>query len=716
MAQELIPLQTSDNKKKSEAVDIESEAKKNLEVFLRGYSSLHSASNEVDTLDGRYKIDLNSPLADFNSNNTKAYLAVNLKNPEKPYVAFVCDSGTIQRNKIIYPLINAPHPNLMVIVSSGIVELSRPKEERFVIICEKPRGEKISKLIAATKHRPNFEFICQAVITPLSLAVNHLAELGITHGSINCENIYFDTSGIGGVVINQCVSEPCGLSQPFYYEPIERMQSLPHGKGDGDSSLDYYAVAVVILHIIYGMNHFTGLSQESLIKNILKEGAFNSLTRNKDMPEVFYDFFRGMLSYNSHDRWNYKYLKAWLDGKRYNVMPTPPPHEAIRPFEFGEELAYTRREAANLFFRHWQDMPEIFATGQLNTWVAISLRNKELNEYLLRTTKMLNSSASQNVSYINEQIMRVITVFDPAGPIRLKKLSFNLDGMNALFADLILKNSESELQLLMQFIELSMFHFVAEQKNREFEKLRDTENNEVDLFIVRLERMRAIVRNTGLGFGTERILYDLNPNMQCLSPMLAGKHVSSLPALLKTLDQMASSSFAGSDPIDRHIAAFLASHMGIQHEIYLSSLSAQPALAKNPVMIALKLLASAQHKSRLNYLPGLSNWLAMRIIPLFDVIRSKTLKKKLITMLANSARSGNIPKMADMIIESGYAQAEVKAFQQAIYSYKQNEEDINYYTQREMFETHSRQLGARMAHYVAIIALLFSFINSVWGN
>ena len=710
MAQDVAVINSPD---KAEKHKLEADIGKSMAGFLRDYKP-EIIALEKDVLDRRYFIDLNTPLPDFNCKNAKAYASADRKIEGKELVALVCEVGTLQRMEAIAPLINAPHPNIMQLISAGVVELSRLGEERFVILYEKPKGKKLSEILATATKRPSFEFICQNIINPIALAIQHLSETGLAHGSINCDNIYFQSVAILG----SCAAEPCGFSQPFYYEPLERMQALPSGKGEGDNSQDYYALAVVILHVIYGINHFAGISEDALIQRIMKEGAFNALTRQKDMPEVFYDFFRGLLNPNSKERWGYKYMKAWLDGKRYNVMPAPPPQEAIRPFEFEGGSANTRREVAQMFFKNWKAVPEVLVSGQLANWVAISLRNKELNEYLLSITKGINSIIGKNDTTIDEQIMRIIVIFDQLGPVRIRKLSFQIDGISSLFAELMLAHSVADMLLLIDFIELSMFSFVFEQKNKGNEnKDKDEQVNvKYEILITRLEKLRGILRNHGFGFGAERVFYDLNPTVQCISPLVAGKYVANLPSLLKTLDGIASNLSRDKDPIDNHTAAFIASRININHAVNLSGLETNKTLAKSDSLIALKLLAAAQRKSRIDSLPGLSHWLGLRILPLLDAIRSKTLKKKLLTMLEKSVKTGSLTRMADIFVESGYAFAEEMAFQQSVEKYKTNIREINYYNRQDVIDAQSKRLGTNMAHRVAVVALVASFYFAIRGG
>ncbi len=139
-----------------------------------------------------------------------------------------------------------------------LVDLSRPEEERFVIFYERPQGKKLSELLAQNQHPMNLQFLCDRIIAPLAAAINQFGELDITHGAINPDNIYFDDIA----VLGPCVSEPCGYSQPFYCEPLERMQALPAAKGEGSTGQDYYALAITVLHAMHGSSHFAHFTPE----------------------------------------------------------------------------------------------------------------------------------------------------------------------------------------------------------------------------------------------------------------------------------------------------------------------------------------------------------------------------------------------------------------------------------------------------------------------
>ncbi|MDE3060227.1 MAG: protein kinase family protein [Pseudomonadota bacterium] len=688
----------------SEEAAADAQAAARLREFLGHYRPA-APEPKTDLLQDRYRIDLSMPLPEFNRPFAQAFTASDMSDSNRQLIAHVCAPGSIQRPRVINALRNISHANILSMVAAGPVTLSRSEDERFVVFHERPAGKTLAEYLAANKARINQQFLCDRIIAPLASAIQQFSELDIAHGSINPENVYFTDVAILG----PCVLEPCGYAQAFYYEPLERLQALPSAKGEGSTAQDYYALAALLLYGLFGPEHFAKLDRESLIRLILKEGVYNAMTRQKEMPEMFYDFFRGMLCQKTSDRWDYRYVKQWLDGKRYNVLPPPTPAEAIRPFEFGGQQANTRRELAHFLYTDWDKMAEPLQNGKLTQWVAVSLRNKTLAEQVTRLSRSVAEMSAKHDIQLAEQLMHALALLDPDGPIRIKRLSLFPDGIDSLCADLYASKSQQDLQLLMRFIEFNMVNYWMEMQRRGGEYAVPASINTA---LTRLERLRTCLRNSGYGFGLERMLYELNPDLPCLSPALQSWHVTTLPAMLKRLDQLAPQLPKEDEPLDRHIAAFIASKLGLQHDIRLHDLAAIPQMASSRAVLALYLLTQAQQKTADLVLPGLTHWLALRILPALEHVHSRTLRHKIKSVLMERARTGRLQLLAELVIDAEYASADQAGFQQAWTIYQVNQARIQSYRKGTLIAHESGRLGVMMAKAFAYLGLLVSLFSA----
>ncbi len=667
-----------------------------LNNFLQSYEPPPS-SKVVDTLAGRYRVEVSSPLPEFNTSTAKAYVATDLVDSNKKLFALVCKQGTVQRHHAIKMLLGIEHPNMITLHEAGIVSLSQPAQESFVLVYSRPEGKKLSDLLATTNKPISDLFISQHILTPIVSATGRLSELNIAHGSIRPDNMWYGEH----LVLGDCLSEPCGLSQPFYFEPADRMQCHPSAKGEGNVSVDYYAIAILAVYLLYGKEHFSIYAADTLARRIVRDGAYVSLLRNKEPPEVFNDFLRGLLSGNVNERWSHRNLQQWIEGKRSNIMLPASPAESLRPFEFANTDANTKRELADVLFKNWDAAVELMRKDNLITWVSVSLRNKELVEKLKRIQQIIIKTAVKNEIHITEQIMRMLILFDPIGPIRLPKIAFHIDGMDALWMELVNKKATEELSLLSKFIEHSMFsHWQEIQKKNEDYKMSPS----VTAIFQKLDRTRLFIRSKGYGFGQERVLYELNPHTPCMSPHFANQHINSLRSLLKALDRLAPK-LKDQDVIDLHIAAFVTRRLGILHEVKLHDLLPHPSLASNKGILALQLIASAQRKHSDLKLPGLTHWLALRILPSLDVIRSRSLRANVKAAMVERAKTGYSQNMADVIVSSNYAIVDVSGFGRATNLYRSNIASIEYFQKEETIEEYSTNLSYSIASFIAYIAL-----------
>ncbi|NBO17614.1 MAG: hypothetical protein EBV03_00005, partial [Proteobacteria bacterium] len=673
-------------------------------------NTLESAANFVDNQSReRFAIDMTRPLPEFNSEYAQGYEATDTMDNNSPCLAKICEPKHVQRYRVIERMQTIEHRAVLPLKGAGSVELTAGNVERFVVVYQRPAGQKLSQWVAQKRLSHSPHFLLEHVLIPIITGLEHFSALDISHGSINPDNIYFDGHT---AVMGPCVSGPCGYNQPYYFESLERMQAHPCGKGEGSTAQDYYALAVTLLYLLHGPEHFAYFTQETLLTRMLKEGAYHALMRDKEVPEIFYDFLRGTLTQSPDERWTEKQLKSWLGGKRYNVLPPPPPTEAVRPFEFKEISVNNRRELAHMFASDWMGMLSALQTSSLAHWVTVSLRNKELAEMIARLCKSALDMHGKNDMHVAEVLSNIVLLLDQLGPLRIRQMSMNVEGIETMTAEMYRMNAATELQFLAKFVETNMINYwINLQTKRRPDFHLDERLNDL---VHRLDRLRNCIRNSGHGFGLERMLYDLNTEMPCQSELFEGRYVRTLPQLLRALDRIAPT-LEGDDIIDRHISAFIASKLQIQNEIRLNELSSMPLLATNRIMIALYLLALVQERVEPMRLPGLTHWFAVRLLPMMDSIHSKTLRQKMKNMLINIAPLGLTQKMAELMINADYAAADSGGFEKALATYRKNAAEIIKLKQPERLEYETHRMGLNLATTLAYSGLIFSVLYIIKG-
>lgn len=652
-----------------------------------------------DVYQAQFKIELTQPLPKFDYGTLKAYQAQDMTDGRSLY-GVVCENTSILRHKVIERMLGVRHPDLVSVVAAGPVSLSQPDEERFVVFFEQPKGQRLSTMLANAKGKIPATIIIEHIIHPIIQASLALADAGITHGSINPDNIYYETHA----VLGPCVLEPCGYSQPFYYELVERMQAHPAGKGEFNAGTDFYAVAVMVLEILLGARHFEHFTPDKLSRLILRKGNFDALTGNREPPEEFYDFISGMLGSGHNTRWNYRYLKPWLEGKHYNVPPITPPTEGVRPYEIFDTTGHSRREVAHLMRHNWNGVAEALNKNSLSQWTLMVLRLKDFSEAISRLIRTIVESGVKNEKLRNETLLRLILLLDQEGPLQYQQIALHVDGLESFFAHAFINQNNTELTLLTAFIEQNLGNIWLE-----LQRMKEVEITDATIAMLnKFERVRALLRNTGLGFGIERAFYELNPNMPCLSPLCRGRHITNLTGLLKHLDKIAPNLAANQDPIDNHLAAFMTSKLGIQSEIKLHDLSAVPQIATNRTLIALKLFAVAQHRSGNIELSGLTHWIAQRVLPSMQYLQSQTIRGRTLQMVLDEAMDGRTQRLGDVLLDGEIVNADFNGFQKALKNYKNNALRIEHYKRATNLDRDSAQMGAIIAKIFAYMVFLVS--------
>jgi len=162
-----------------------------------------------------------------------------------------------------------------------------------------------------------------------------------------------------------------------------------------------------------------------------------------------------------------------------------------------------------------------------------------------------------------------------------------------------------------------------------------------------------------LGGGRERLLYQLNPGLPCLSPLVHRSGAATLPDLLAALERVASAPPPGGGaptPLDRHVAAFIGAGM----EGQLDTLLAAAGDARRPEEAGLAVVAVFARLQRLQrglVLPNLARWVAAIAAPAVGTWHRKALRARIEERLPEAAASGDFGRLL-AVLDDQAARAE----------------------------------------------------------
>jgi hypothetical protein len=151
------------------------------------------------------------------------------------------------------------------------------------------------------------------------------------------------------------------------------------------------------------------------------------------------------------------------------------------------------------------------------------------------------------------------------------------------------------------------------------------------------EMLRRFAEDPRAGFGLERVLYELNPTLHCLSPLLQAARVSKVNGMLPALEAAAALGALGDGFIDRHIAAYIAAnsrHLGRECFEYLGGSPRQRVLG------TLGILAHLQSTSGPATVPALGKLLAVQAATLVDMFHSRQRRTRVQAEIAKLAEKG----------------------------------------------------------------------------
>ena len=665
--------------------------------FLAHYHPEDAQDMPVDVLEERYRILLNKPLPEYNSSLSNAYEVVDERGAHENLYAMIAPTYLAYRTRTTDALRTFTNPNLIHCYAAGSLLLSQPKEVRFCVVFAKPEGLRLSAVIAKQGAMTE-RFITEKIIGPICEILSAFQERGVNHGRLNLETLFFSEK----LTVGECVSEPSGYSQPMLFEPVERILTQPLGKGSGEINADCFALGVIVFCLLSGKTP-TQLMQDrrTYLRQIMQSGTYATLTQFQNLSPTITDFLRGVLNDNRMERWGVTQIREWLGGKRYNLIPPAPPRESTRSFQFQGQDFMNCRALANAFHEHWDSALEEIRNGKFNRWAQLSLNKQEMREMLDKIVSRGSGGRSTNAKSDNEMMARTIIALDPAGPIRMRALSFNIDGLGAVLADAFKHNNQDQMNFIHDIIDNDLPNFWSDQH-------KNLKNEEISQMLWRLQKVRLLARSKALGFGMERMLYELNPTMACQSPMLEKLHITDAEKMLRTLDRLAVEHGTKMPPLDRHGAAFLAAKLNLQKEVTLSEVSDFPDLSQNSRLLMLKLLSIGQDKLDLGPLKGLANWMVLSLYPQVEAYHNRKIRGTVQRMVSVAAKAGVLAGIYRALTNNVHIHNDRHEFIRAQGYYRALVQRIHSMSDSEAVMKRSRELGNYVASWTGYVTCLIT--------
>lgn len=588
-------------------------------------------------LKDRYLIDLNAPLPKLDTPTASAFAVSDRRDAGSKQFALACTPGLPPRSNVLSFLKSESPGGVLPLMDYDIINWPPLQQSTLVVIYRQPLGGRLSDVLNSDEKRISEHDLAKLIIEPLSATLGIFEVRHLTHRSIRPRNMFFMDEEHKELVLGDCVATPPGYDQPLVFETIERGMASPGGRGDGGIAEDIYALGVTLAFCIDRGNPVAGMTTEEMFKSKIEQGTYATICGKMRVPVTLIEALRGMLSDDLSERWDLDALNHWLDGQRRTPIQRKPAQKADKPFAFQKMQHSTPRTLSYAFINNPDEALKTIQSPELTTWLRRSLHSPELTDTIkgtLDTAKVFNNKPQGSNDFV---LTKICIALDPAAPINYKKFSFMPEAFGTAMATEYLRQGTAQIpaEVLAHDIINTWF------------SLQDKYDPVAIAIEKHFEQLKRFSLNNDMGYGVERVLYEINPSLPCQSPLLKEDYVAYIEDLLPALDTAANRVDVKTKPMDRHIAAFIAARFNQDIAPHLQALSS-PEEEKSLIGM-LSLLAFLQWHLKEESLLGLSSWLGGLLGPAINTYFSRSTRREIENDIPKLVRKGSLPELFDLI-------------------------------------------------------------------
>ena len=628
-------------------------------------------NDDLVMLRDRFEIKPAARLPQFDQGSAQAFLAEDRSQAGRKLFALICP-GTVSCRGLNLPERKGQIPMLWP-DASGVVDWPVAAQggepvwgRRPALVYPQPSGERMAKDDTQPLPRLTEQVITRSVIKPAMVMLRELAHVGLAHRAIRPSNIYYAAGSNGEVVFGECFANVPGSDQPVLFETVENGMANRMGRASGSQADDLYALGVLLL-LLHTGNPLHGLADEAIVAAKVNFGSFSALAGGEKVSPTMAEVLRGLLCDKLSDRWTLRNLEMWMLGQYFNpVLPTLA-QRATRPIRMAGGEHMSRPAAAHAMINHWDEAVSLVDNGTLESWLKRGFNDEKVAEPLA-LIKGLSMTYGPSAGAKHRMVSRLIQFMGLSFPICYKSVRVNASALGTMLASVI-----DQPTLRTEFIDMLRGRLPQGWVDQQL-KLTS------ELAQIRrvLEGIEKVIERPGPGYSVERVLYELDPGMPCRSELIGDYYVTDLKDLLAAIDAALPGAEAGTAPVDRHIAAFVAARISrpIERELGQLANTADPIVHR---MGVLRLLAAVQRHHPNHDVPRLAEAMLELMKPVVESFHRLQSRSELHHKLERLAGEADFVQMAELLDDEGpYRRIDIQGFEQARSSYAELEREAQW--------------------------------------
>ena len=646
----------------------------------------------------RYTIRSNHPLPELSTPSADAFAAEDKRDTNRALFALICKPELPPRVNVMRALKGVSSPGLLQLVEWGPMNWPPAGRQCMTVVYERPAGNRVMTSMRGEVPRVDEYQINKKVIEPLTSALKEMSGRGITHRAVRPTNLFYTDGNGERMAFGDCVTAPPAFDQPMLFEPTESAMCTPIARGSGDHTEDFYSLGVTIALLVLGRNPVAGLSDDVILGMKIQQGSYNMLIGDERLPLPLIELLRGLLCDDASQRWDVEDLDLWLSGRRMSPLQPRGEKRAARGFPFQGKEYFNGRELSQAMAKNWDQAIPPVVEGKLELWLRRAVEDKDKANVVAEVVRMALNASTDKKSSTDLMLCKVLILLDQAAPIRYKGFNAMPDGFGSALAAVVASRGDTRL----------LTEIILREVPRLWFEMRGEYQPDNSLLAANFKELRTYLSQTGMGYGLERCLYELNDALPCQSSLLGEEYVVEVKELLPALNAASSRRSDGKQiPIDRHIAAFLGARMRSDIDRNLTALN--DSNSSIAMMAALNLYAVLQYRLGPESLPGLAAWVGAMIGPIVQAFHGREKRKELEKEVPRLVRKGSVVEIYNLLENAEERVRDEHEFNFAQAQYAAAEDEIKHIiTEAEERASEADRVGRQTAAVTGIIIAMIT--------